>query len=42
MIDEACEEVQKIIEEYDADYSNKYGLHTALEELIDKYNFEGR
>jgi two-component system NarL family sensor kinase len=41
MIDEACEEVRKISRDMMPITLTKYGLHTALEELIDKYNFEG-
>lgn len=41
MIDEACEEVRKISRDMMPITLSKYGLHTALEELVDKYTFEG-
>jgi len=41
MIDDACEEVRKISRDMMPITLSKYGLHTAVEELIDKYNIEG-
>ncbi|WKZ64039.1 MAG: sensor histidine kinase [Saprospiraceae bacterium] len=41
MIDDACEEVRKISRDMMPITLSKYGLHTALEELVDKYTFEG-
>lgn len=42
MIDEACEEVRKISRDMMPITLSKYGLHTALEELVDKYSFDGK
>lgn len=41
MIDDACEEVRKISRDMMPITLSKYGLHTALEELIEKYTYEG-
>ena len=41
MIDEACEEVRKISRDMMPITLSKYGLHTALEELVEKYTIEG-
>ena len=41
MIDDACEEVRKISRDMMPITLSKYGLHTALEELIEKYTFDG-
>lgn len=41
MIDDACEEVRKISRDMMPITLSKYGLHTALEELVEKYTFEG-